>query len=99
MTKESFVKLMEALKTQREYDLRISNLFSQNFECDFYYSNDALYDSIISTLEKELGDDFGWIAYYVYEMNFGNRLNEVSVNGAQVSLKSVDDLWSLISHD
>jgi hypothetical protein len=53
-------------------------------------------DDYIRILSELVGDDNGWISWYVFDNELGKRGFEAGYDGNVVKITSVDMLWELI---
>ena len=63
---------------------------------------DRVYGDLVDLLEIEMGDTRNhWISFFIYNMDFGNRADEVTVmdNGKEISLSNTRELWDLLVHE
>lgn len=63
---------------------------------------DRVYVDLIDLLETAMGDTRNhWISFFIYNMDFGNRADEVTVmdNGKKISLSNTHELWELLIHE
>lgn len=63
---------------------------------------DRVYVDLIDLLETAMGDTRNhWISFFIYNMDFGNRADEVAVmdNGKEISLSNIEELWELLIHE
>ena len=59
-------------------------------------------DDLVDLLETSMGDTRNhWISFFIYNMDFGNRADEVTVmdNGKEISLSNTRELWDLLVHE
>lgn len=96
MTKENFSKLINAVKNHSEY---ICNLY-KDYGIDFVNSPVMEIESEITKyLKAQLNDECDWISYWMWELNFGEKWKPgtVTENGNDIPLKTIDDLWNLLT--
>lgn len=50
-------------------------------------------------LKAQFNDEFDWISYWMWELNFGEnwKPGTVTENGNDIPLKTIDDLWNLLT--
>ncbi len=73
ITKDNFIKLMDAMKEQREIDEKATEALQDIFEDVFggFYNNETLFSAIELYL-LDIFDDIGeWILYYIYDLDWG----------------------------
>lgn len=64
--------------------------------------SDRICDELINLLEITMSDTRNcWISFFIYNMDFGNRADEVTVmdNGKEISLSNIEELWKLLVHE
>ena len=75
ITRNLFIKSMEAIKKQMDYDVKFSHnmgkAFPNAFEANLLPNNEFLLSQMISLLEELTGDNSDLISYYIWELNFG----------------------------
>ena len=56
-------------------------------------------NEITKYLKAQFDDKFDWISYWMWELNFGEnwKPGTVTENGNDVPLKTIDDLWNLLT--
>lgn len=102
MTKEQFIKLMTVVK-ERYYSLeniynKLNDLFGE--VGDRFIDNTSLFP-IIKTISEIIGDDEGWIEWYIYEKEWGTKedIEVTDVNNNAVPSETLENLWELIQSD
>ena len=63
---------------------------------------DRVCDDLVDLLETAMSDTRNhWISFFIYNMDFGNRADEVTVmdNGKEISLSNTQELWDLLVHE
>lgn len=96
MTKENFSELINAVKNHSEY---IWNLY-KDYGIDFVNSPVMeIENEIIKYLKVQFDDKRDWISYWMWELNFGEnwKPGTVTENGNDIPLKTIDDLWNLLT--
>ena len=64
--------------------------------------SDRICDELINLLEITMSDTRNcWISFFIYNMDFGNRADEVTVmdKGKKISLSNTRELWDLLVHE
>lgn len=109
ITKELFLESIEALKAQSEHDKKCSEAFEVILPHDHVslYDNDRVVGQLVKILKVLTEDSHpnfddgspGWIDYYIYDLEFGEkyRPGSVSVAGEDYELKTPEDLWNLLN--
>lgn len=96
MTKENFSELINAVKNHSEY---IWNLY-KDYGIDFVNSPVMeIENEITKYLKVQFDDKCDWISYWMWELNFGEnwKPGTVTENGNDIPLKTIDDLWNLLT--
>jgi hypothetical protein len=68
-----------------------------NFEHMLYELPYTLLDEHIKLLEQTAGDEYGNLAWYIFENDCGNRGFEAGEKGNNFKIKNLDDLFKLIA--
>lgn len=101
MTKDLFISSITALKDQFDKDRKCSEAFAVILPYDNVssYDNSVITDAMLALLKECSSDVYGWIDYFVWELDFGRKYTEgcVTENGKNVPLRTVDDLWNIIN--
>lgn len=99
MTKENFIKLMTVIKErycslESVYD-KFNDLFGD--VSDRFIANTSLFP-IITIIAEIVGDNEGWIKWYIYEKEWGSKedMEVADGNGNVVPSETLEDLWELI---
>ena len=85
------------IKKIREADKKLSDAFSFVDTNVRFISLDWIEDDYIKLLSITLNDTYDWISYYVYECDFGKKKREVTVKGKPFELRTVRQLYKLIT--
>jgi len=105
MTKELFIKSIEALQKQYEHDKKCSEalqvVFSAAFSSNLSYNNRFVNNVLLEILQIQMEDNHkdSWIEYYCFELDFGKENNRLKVYGRdkkEIPLKTPEDLWNLL---
>ena len=99
MTKEQFIRLMEAIKEryytiERIYD-KLDDVFGSVGDS---FINETSITPIIDVVSEIIEDNDKWIGWYVYDKNWGTdeRLTVTDNNGNEIPSETLEDLWNLI---
>ena len=99
MTKEQFIKLMEAIKEryyiiERIYD-KLDDVFGSVGDL---FIDETSMTPIIDVITEIIEDNDKWIEWYVYDKNWGTdeRLTATDNNGNEIPSETLEDLWNLI---
>ncbi len=103
MTKELFIKSIEALQKQYEHDRKCSEAFKLILPHDYIsgYDNHILTNQLIGILQESTNDNHvnSWIEYYMHELDFGEKwkTGKVTINGKDFKLETPGELWELLN--
>ena len=99
MTKEQFIKLMEAIKEryytiEKIYD-KLDDVFGSVGDL---FIDETSMTPIIDVISEIVEDNDKWIEWYVYDKNWGTdeRLTVTDNNGNEIPSETLEDLWNLI---
>lgn len=98
MEKEKFIKALEALQTQYDYDEEYATEIAEWYSghtANYYYNNSILFNTVIECL-AENENELDMIDWFVYEQNFGRNDLEVYFNDEKFLIKSASDLWDFL---
>jgi len=96
MTKEEFAqKIKEIEAFNAELDLLNEHLGAvcPGGICSF---GGKFMDDYIRLLSEHIGDEDGWVAYYVWDCEFGKKPLSAGYDGELHKIDSVERLWDLI---
>lgn len=68
-------------------------------KCDMFVDlAGPLIDEVVDLLEYIFEDENSWIAYWMFDLNFGENYvpGKVLENGKEVPLKTIEDLWDIL---
>ena len=77
------------------------NLYTLGIDIAELLSN-RICEDLVLLLEVAMGDTRNhWISFFIYNMDFGNRADEVTVmdNGKEISLSNIQELWELLVYE
>lgn len=66
-------------------------------EFEFYFPTGI--DNIIQLLALLTNDKDEWISYWIYELDFGKKANELKCtdgNGNKIPMNTIEDLWAVL---
>ena len=100
MKKEVFVDIMESIKKQKDFDEQANKKFEEIFT-DFagWYNNDIVINGIELALEKEFNDKDEWIAYFIYELDYGKEWEKgccKNEDGSDIDISTVEKLYDFL---
>ena len=100
ITLEFFTKLISDLK--ETYDK--NEKFNKAIEIcgDGFFLSELAYpatEALVDLLEHNFRDDGEWISYWLYELDFGSKAEELTASeadGTPIPLGTVEDLYNLL---
>ncbi|MCK9268661.1 MAG: hypothetical protein M0P14_08115 [Alkaliphilus sp.] len=95
-SKEKFVKIMTKYE---KYDNIYDNLNEAAKGLEFFkFYHSEFADLVIDTLIEAFKDKDYWIAYFIFELEFGKKWTKGSINdnGKIVVLQTAEDLYDLL---
>ncbi len=100
ITKDEFIKFLNAIKQQEEHDQKFSENLEKSF-IDFqgWYDNSFLFDTIDSFLRNEMQDIGGWIDYFRFDLEFGSKWTKDSCSekdGTIIDISTLDKLYDFL---
>lgn len=98
ITFDTFERCIERIKQYFEFSDSLYALGIDTAEMPL----DRVCDDLVDLLEAAMGDTRNhWISFFIYNMDFGNRADEVTVmdNGKEISLSNIEELWDLLVHE
>lgn len=101
LSKEKFIEMLNFMKKKEQYVQQLIELMQKN-NLEFIYSpydeyNSNIIDLLASLFENE-DRAKDWIAYWVYELDYGDRYFDgcVSHGNTDIKLKTADDLFNYL---
>jgi hypothetical protein len=103
MTKELFIKSIEAIKKQRDIDIEVAKhlgaAFPNAFEANLLPNNESLQNMLIEILQVEM-NDIGtfWIEHFCWELDFGAKNDHLKVyaNDREVPMSNAAELYDFL---
>ena len=98
ITFNTFERCIERIKQYFEFSDSLYALGIDTAEMPL----DRIYVDLVDLLETAMGDTRNhWISFFIYNMDFGNRADEVTVmdSGKKISLSNTRELWDLLVHE
>ncbi len=93
--KEWFKKQMKAIKKNSENLDNYRHFLSE-------YCLESLFnveDVAITTLIKLYKDYHEWISWFIYENNYGEDKRSIEIDGEEIIVSSISDLWKVMVKD
>lgn len=87
---KQFEKIIRRIEKHHKQSDTLYSIFGG---CDF---SDDIEDSLVDVLSELLNDHAEWIAWWIYETDFGSKNNIVREDGIEIPIDTVKDLWELI---
>jgi hypothetical protein len=106
ITKEVFIKIMEAIQAQDKHDRACAKAFKVILPNDFTtrYDNDRMIEMLIEILKEAMADtwEYSFIDYFIYELDFGRKYKDgciVSETKENINLSSIEKLWDFLANN
>lgn len=108
MTKELFIKSIEALKNQYKHDkkcaMALIEVFPESSSENLLYDNHFVNNALLEILKVQMEDNHkdSWIEYYCFELNFGKKNDILKIydkEKKEIPLKTAEDLWNLLQSE
>lgn len=112
MTKELFIKSIEAIEKQYRYDemvaKKLGEVYTSAFDANLLYDNHHLSNALMEILQVQMEDttlcEFGqsWIEYFCWELDFGRKNDKMKATNADVSnipLSNAGELWDFLENE
>ena len=101
MEKEEFMKYMKDIRNMYTFMDDLNDLFKRHDLRENQLFDYPILDVCIELLEKNLGlelDSAGYstLSWYIYENEFGEGNNKMWLDGEEIPIKTLDDLWEQI---
>lgn len=104
MTKKQFIKHIKRLQELTEERDRINDILKNSKLSDGFSEGlfgTTWYEVLITDILKDaFNDESDWIGYWIYELEFGKTYKKGCVktpNGKNIPLKTIDDLYNLLT--
>lgn len=106
MTKELFIKAINALEEQTKYDISISEKLGEVFPnahaANLLPDNHILHNMLLELLQEAMNDNvkgISWIEHYMYELDFGKenyRLKVYDKNKKELPMSTAGELYDFL---
>ena len=76
MNKELFIATINSIQKQIEIDRKNSSILQEMFPDDSIYcgyNNSELFNALNKILKESMKDEYDWIDYFMYELDFGEK--------------------------
>lgn len=96
MTYEEFERYIKIVQDCNEKITKISDIIDSEF---FVELTGYLMDAVCDLLERHFEDENGWVAYWMWDLNFGKeyRDGKVQIECKNVPLETIEDLYKVLS--
>lgn len=97
ISKKDFLKIMNEWKSLIEDERAVTsamNKMNNQSNCVFM---DRHWGLIESLLKVAIRDDNDWIMYFICELDWGKKDGKVKINGKKFKLRTLEDLYRLLS--
>ena len=102
MNKELFVSTFNSIKKQLEIDRKNSSMLQEMFPDDSIYcgyNNSELFNALNKILKESMKDEYDWIGYFMYELDFGKKYRNGMVkesDGSIIDLSNAERLYEFL---
>lgn len=110
MTRELFIKAINALEEQIKYDISVSEklaeVFPNAYKANLLPDNHILHNMLLELLQEAMNDkvtnplvEISWIEYYMYELDFGkenHRLKVYDKNKKEIPMSNASELYDAL---
>ena len=102
MNKELFVSTFNSIKKQLEIDRKNSSILQEMFPDDSIYcgyNNSELFNALNKILKESMKDEYDWIGYFMYELDFGKKYRKGMVkesDGSIIDLSNAERLYEFL---
>ena len=102
MNKELFVSTFNSIKKQLEIDRKNSSILQEMFPDDSIYcgyNNSELFNALNKILKESMKDEYDWIDYFMYELDFGEKYYDGCVldkDKSIIDLSTAENLYEFL---
>lgn len=92
---EEFDRIVNSIKKK---DLELEAIWDALGGCDKLYQT-AMFEEVVQLLEHIFQDKDGWISYWIWELNYGERWHNgavTEVDGTDIKLQNLEDLYRFL---
>ena len=103
LSKKDFNDVMSFIQERQKVEFDINGIFSKEFfDCSFFpYSKyEAMMIKLLSIIME---DESGWISYFIYELEFGEKYEDGDITATDkdgkevmIPMKTIDDLYQVL---
>jgi len=111
MEKELFIRSIDALQKQIQYDISVSEklgeVFTNSYSANLLPDNHFLHNALLEVLQVAMNDTElcpqgqSWIEYYCFELDFGQenyRLKVYDKNKNEIPMSTPAELWEFLKN-
>ncbi|MBT0572484.1 hypothetical protein OKE68_10415 [Riemerella anatipestifer] len=102
MTKQTFIKAIEAIKKQYEYDKEVaknlSKVFPNAFEANLLPQKHFLSNILMKILQEEM-NDISLIELFCWNADFGNKRLRIFCEDKDVYIKTPEELYDFLKNN
>lgn len=103
MKKETFVQAINTIEKQMKLDVEISESLGRAFPnahtANLLPENHIIIEAFMDLLRDEMDDKDDWIGWFCYEIDFGERsdnLGAFDMDGNKIKIENAEDLYDMI---
>lgn len=102
INKEKLKNYLETIKKITEQERKLDNVLRE-ISPDFGgYSNELAIDTLLNMMKDLAKDEYDWISYFIYELDWGENYQEGSVTDKDnnpIPLATIDDVLNMIEKE
>lgn len=104
LTKKQFVNFIDSIKKHHEANGKAQDLLSKLLRQSFviFDYGDTLEGNMLHILEEVMEDSYGWISYFIYELEFGAKYKAGCAkykNGKNINLSTAEHLFTFLERE
>jgi hypothetical protein len=96
MNKQEFKKILTELIKLKKDEMALQSALKK-FDPDSFFSLERYETLVVDTLTLAMNDTNAWIAYWLYDCDCGKDIKAVKIMGKNVPLKTMDNLWNVLT--
>lgn len=97
INKENFIKYINKIHQFRTIE---TNINKAGKELESFSISFAIYEQLAVDILEDIFEDkeYGWINYYLYELNFGSKWKEncITMDGKDVPMRDAGELYDVL---
>jgi hypothetical protein len=101
MTRENFIEIIDAIKTQWDYDIEFAKnmtvCFPDSWSANLMYNNQPLFTACIKALAVVMNCDVDTLDWWMYEHDFGSNDLRMYENDVEIDLSDAGKLYDYLT--